>query len=329
MVAALVAATGCAGNAGGYRAAHFGDLLAAGGAAAGLHAFKADRAREIRGAFNASNCAECHVLPALGGTQRSPMDFVIKQSGPGGAVTFERYAVEHGVAKFRYPKGPYYLRKPPPLYGIGLLESVPVAELRSIVEQQARVSPRHQGRIAILGRGVVGRFGWKAHIPTLPAFVATAFAIELGIHDTRDVGAVTHYLRVLAAPPSATVRDVSRGRGLFEGIGCADCHRPALRTGKFIPGFSYTTIDAYTDLLLHDMGPKNAELPEGVASATEFRTPPLWGAGSYAPYMHNGRARTLSDAIALHGGQAADSAAAFGSLSQRDRAALLEFLRSL
>ena len=327
----MLATAGCAANTSLYRGAHFGDAIAARHTDAGLRAFKADRARQIRGAFNASNCAECHALPALGGTQQLRADFVIKQSGPGGAVTFDRYAVEDGVAKFRYPKGRYYLRKPPPLYGIGLLEAVPLAELQSIVKLQAHETPRHRGRLAMLSHGVVGRFGWKADIPTLPAFVAAAFAIELGIHDSDDVGAVTQFLRGLAAPPSARARNVWEGRRLFEKTGCADCHRPALRIGRYAgqPNVSYATIDAYTDLLLHDMGRQNAELPEGAASATEFRTPPLWGVGSAAPYMHNGRARTLSDAIAMHAGQAADSATTYRALSHRDRASLVEFLRSL
>lgn len=331
-VVAVSAAAACGAGAGGYRAEHFGDPIAGMNDTAGLRAFRRDHAREIRGVFNASNCAECHALPAIGGSQTLRADFVIKQDGPGGAVTFDRYAVENGVARFRYPQGIYYLRKPPSLYGIGLLEAVPVAELQAIADEQARKTPAHRGRLAVLSRGVVGRFGWKARIPTLRAFVATAFATELGVHKPGDIIAVTKFLRVLAAPPAATPsRDVSEGRRLFAEIGCADCHRPSLRIGTFEaqPSLSNAAIDAYTDLLLHDMGRSNAELPEGAASASEFRTPPLWGVGKTAPYMHDGRARTLSDAMAMHAGQAADSAARFRSFTHAERAALVEFLRSL
>jgi CxxC motif-containing protein (DUF1111 family) len=329
---ALAATAACSAATSGYRAGHYGDTIAATNADAGLRAFNRDRARQIRGTFNASNCAECHALPATGGTQTLRTDFVIKQNSPGGAVTFDRYEVAHGHAMFRYPQGRYYLRKPPPLYGLGLLEAVPLAELQAIAQQQARESPQHRGRLAMLSRTVVGRFGWKAHFPTLRAFTATAFVIELGVHKPADVGLVTRFLRSLAAPPVAVpVHDVSDGRRLFQSIGCADCHRPSVRIGTFEPqpALSNAAIDAYTDLLLHDMGRSNAELPEGVASATEFRTPPLWGVGRTAPYMHNGRARTLSDAITMHAGQAADSAARFRLLTHAERAALVEFLRSL
>ncbi len=328
--AAVLAAAACSAQPGGYRAERFGDSIAGVNATAGLRAFQRDHAREIRGTFNASNCAECHALPAIGGSQTLRADFVIKQRGPGGAVTFDRYAVENGVASFRYPRGHYYLRKPPSLYGIGLLEAVPAAELQSIADEQARETPAHRGRLAFLGHGVVGRFGWKADVPTLPAFVATAFAIELGVHPG-DIMPVTQFLRGLAPPPAPASRDVSDGRRLFAGIGCADCHRPSLRIGKFEaqPALNGAAIDAYTDLLLHDMGQSNAELPQGAASATEFRTAPLWGVGKTAPYMHDGRAHTLSEAIAMHAGQASDSAARFGSLTHAERAALVEFLRSL
>lgn len=313
-----------------YRGARYGDAIAGTNAAEGLRAFARDHAREIRGTFNASNCAECHALPVTGGSQSLRADFAIKQDGPGGAVTFDRYMVEDGRASFRYPKGRYFLRKPPALYGLGLLEAVPAAELQAIADEQARQTPEHRGRPAILGRGVVGRFGWKADVPTLKAFVATAFAVELGLRKTSDVPAVTRYLRGLAPPPSSP-GEVSEGRHLFTAIGCADCHRPSLRIGTFEPqpALSGTTIDAYTDLLLHDMGRSNAELPQGVAFASEFRTPPLWGVAKSAPYMHDGRARTLSAAISMHAGQAADSAAQFQALTHGQRAALVRFLESL
>lgn len=328
----MLAAAACNPQPAAYRAVHFGELIAGTNAAPGLQAFQRDHARELRGGFNASNCAECHALPALGGSQPLRADYVIKQDSPKGAVTFDRYAVENGVARFRYPHGRYYLRKPPALYGLGLLEAVPAAELQAIADDQARKTPAHRGRLAPLRRGAVGRFGWKADMPTLKAFVATAFAVELGLHKTGDVPAVTQYVSDLAAPPAASPpRDVHEGRQLFADIGCADCHRPSLRIGTFAaqPALNGATIDAYTDLLLHDMGQANAELPQGAASAGEFRTPPLWGVEKMAPYMHDGRARTLSEAIAMHAGQAADSAARFGSLSHAERAALIEFLRSL
>ncbi len=124
---------------------------------------------------------------------------------------------------------------------------------------------------------------------------------------------------------------------MFAAIGCADCHTPTLG--------SVTGI--YSDLLLHRMG---AELegsgntyygallaptstPGSVATQPlpdEWRTPPLWGVADSAPYMHDGRANSLEEAIKMHGGQGASSAQRFGSvLTSQDRANLIAFLRTL
>ena len=310
----------------------YGALLARSQAALqGLHAFTQDRSGEIQGPFNESFCSECHSVPTPGGAQFLRDDFVVKQSQGGRARTYQRYTLVHGVVVFRNLPKRYYLRKPQPLYGIGLLEAVPVAELARIAAEQRRTAPQHQGRIPQLPDGGIGRFGWKAAFPSIDSFVSAAFRTELGIRRPRRAAAITAYLQLLAAPPLHAASPHT-GRVLFQRIGCADCHRPVLHVASYgaVAQLNGVTIDPYTDLLLHDMGPADADVAEGAARASEFRTPPLWGVSRTGPpYMHDGRANSLEDAIALHGGQGADSAKLYGALSPDQRAVLLRFLRSL
>lgn len=141
------------------------------------------------------------------------------------------------------------------------------------------------------------------------------------------------------------------GEELFADIGCADCHRAEITTSPFHPLAEVRDQDIapYTDLLLHDMGPGLADdLGEGDASGAEWRTPPLWGIGlgacvtggvagpnqaqtctPHESYLHDGRARTLTEAIRWHGGEGAASRDAFEALDGPERAALLRFLGTL
>jgi CxxC motif-containing protein (DUF1111 family) len=125
---------------------------------------------------------------------------------------------------------------------------------------------------------------------------------------------------------------------LFAQAKCAACHVPELRTGE-VPGqpaLSGQSIRPYTDLLLHDMGEALADnRPDFEASGREWRTPPLWGIGltqtvnGNVNYLHDGRARTLVEAILWHGGEAAASREAFKAMARAEREALLRFLESL
>lgn len=132
--------------------------------------------------------------------------------------------------------------------------------------------------------------------------------------------------------------DAARGRALFDETGCAACHRPTLTTGtQGVPAaLAGQAIRPYTDLLLHDMGPGLADgASQGLATGQEWRTPPLWGLGAWrtltpeAGLLHDGRARTVTEAILWHGGEAAGAREAFRTLSAADRAALLAFLDRL
>ncbi|WP_245814976.1 di-heme oxidoredictase family protein [Cystobacter ferrugineus] len=134
---------------------------------------------------------------------------------------------------------------------------------------------------------------------------------------------------------------IQRGSAVFAEARCTSCHTAQLTTSNTHPFAELRdqTIRPYTDLLLHDMGPELADtLTEGQAAPSMWRTQPLWGLGSLkfvqggaqnVRYLHDGRARTLTEAIMWHGGEAAGSRDRFAALPKADRDALFAFLESL
>lgn len=213
----------------------------------------------------------------------------------------------------------------------------------------------------------IGRFGLKANTPTLLMQVATAYQQDMGVTsyaqpeesaygqsqmnsiikgDTGDelvdslLNYVTFYVQTLAVPARRDVLDSINKRGavLFNQVNCSGCHRPTMQTGvNEAINLSSQRIHPYTDLLVHDMGDGLADnRPDYLATGKEWRTTPLWGLGLLArtnggtPYfLHDGRARTIEEAILWHDGEAARSKQQFMQLSQADRTALLQFLNSL
>ncbi len=148
------------------------------------------------------------------------------------------------------------------------------------------------------------------------------------------------YTRHLAVPPRRTSQhpDVLAGEQLFMQTGCARCHTPMQRTAEHPqrPALSNRKIYPYTDMLLHDMGDALADhRPEFDASGREWRTPPLWGLGLHQAVtgeralLHDGRARTLTEAILWHGGEAEQARERFRQLQPQARKQLIEFLESL
>ena len=140
--------------------------------------------------------------------------------------------------------------------------------------------------------------------------------------------AVTTYISSLKVPLPKSID--KKGKGLFKQVGCADCHVPRFVTDQGI------VIRPYTDLLLHDMGEALAdERSEFLAEGNEWRTAPLWGIGlkkttaGATNYLHDGRARSLEEAILWHGGEAKAAREAFTNLEKADRIRLLGFLESL
>jgi CxxC motif-containing protein (DUF1111 family) len=151
---------------------------------------------------------------------------------------------------------------------------------------------------------------------------------------------VLFYTQALAAPARRRVDNaqVKQGQLLFSRAGCEGCHAPTLETGDYpaLPALARQTIHPYTDLLVHDMGDGLADgRPDFEAGAREWRTAPLWGIGlarvvnGNEYFLHDGRARTLAEAILWHGGEGEAASEAFLSMSKSDREALLAFLRSL
>ncbi|MEL6308214.1 MAG: di-heme oxidoredictase family protein [Chloroflexota bacterium] len=213
----------------------------------------------------------------------------------------------------------------------------------------------------------IGRFGWKANQPSLLQQNAAAFNGDIGITTSLfpeenclplqiscqdfisggepeisddDLLQVTLYTQTIAVPAQRDydTPEVQRGYELFVATNCNACHIETIETGihPTIPSLSNQTIHPYTDLLLHDMGEGLADdAPDFEATGSEWRTPPLWGIGLFETvnghtyYLHDGRARNLSEAILWHGGEAEASRDTYLNMSAEDRDALIAFLRSL
>ena len=249
-------------------------------------------------------------------------------------------------------------RNSPPLFGAGLIDSIPAEVIRAAAARPIPQFPDIKGRPAVLKDGRVGRFGWKSQTPSLKEFVESTCAMELGLevpthHQARppldftnsqngldlnqdECDALTSYVSNLPAPIDRVSSprgkepiDSVAGRKLFEKVGCAACHMPKLGSVDGI----------FSDLLLHDMGIDLADAgtyygsivspsADG-AKSQEWRTPPLWGCRDSGPYLHDGRADTLDEAVALHGGQGEKSAETYFQLAIRERFQIQSFLNSL
>ncbi|WP_166268594.1 di-heme oxidoredictase family protein [Marinobacter caseinilyticus] len=211
-----------------------------------------------------------------------------------------------------------------------------------------------------------GRFGWKAAEPDVHQQSMGAFAGDMGLTSTlkpitdctpkqncerfthggepevsdKVANFVTFYAKSLAVPARRNLESesVQQGARVFNETGCAGCHTPRHRTGELAdrPDLSNQTIWPYTDLLLHDLGPALADgRDEFLANGNEWRTPPLWGIGlaqvvnPQAGFLHDGRARTLEEAVLWHDGEAQAAADRYRQMSSKDRTALIDFLNSL
>ncbi|MDA1081160.1 MAG: thiol oxidoreductase [Gemmatimonadetes bacterium] len=212
----------------------------------------------------------------------------------------------------------------------------------------------------------LGRFGRKAQTSSLLEQTVEAYHQDIGITSefrptenrnpmsglpidaldaapdpevpTSTVQAVVHYIRALA-PPAAGALTAARAEGeaLFTSIGCALCHTPTLTTGAHkLSALAHKSVPLYSDMLLHDMGDALADnRPDGSATGREWRTTPLWGLRLMRQFlhgqaflMHDGRARSVEEAILQHAGEGLSSRTAFAALSAAQRAALLDFVES-
>ena len=140
----------------------------------------------------------------------------------------------------------------------------------------------------------------------------------------QDLFDIVSFAMLLAAPrPDPPTPVTLAGRARFDEFGCAGCHVPALPSDDGL-------VPAFSDFLLHDMGEELADgIPQGLASESEFRTQPLWGVAATGPYLHDGRADTIDQAIRMHGGEAQAAADAYTGADPAARDAVIAFLESL
>lgn len=248
-------------------------------------------------------------------------------------------------------------RTSPPIFGLGLLDAVPDEVILAYADPDDKDHDGISGRPNRFVDGRLGRFGRKAFLPALKEFNAGAFQIEMGITSPavpdegtiggapippgvdptpepelsqEDVDLANDFVRFLAPPPFGSGHGVGRGEDIFHRIGCASCHVPTLKTGPSdVRALRNKPVTAYTDLLLHDMGPDLADICLGLATPSEFRTEPLMGLGLRERFLHDGRASSVEEAVRLHAGEAAGARDRFGALSAEERHMLLKFLASL
>ncbi|WP_394824606.1 di-heme oxidoredictase family protein [Pendulispora albinea] len=299
--------------------------------------------------YSATSCRSCHEKPVTGGGasryRATPLEAHSQKTF---IAAFEHHFSASSVDPGHGRPRPMHL--PLPFFGIGLLAEIPAEEII------ARADPSDRNHDGISGkvnfeRGYMGRFGRKAQMATLQGFVRLALLDHMGVTSspaviekdaplelptrdadrapdpelgTDDLADLVAFVSLLAPPaPDPPTRETREGEAAFRKVGCAGCHTPSLRGPRGL-------VPAYTDLLLHDMGEGLDDGVEvGEAGGSEFRTTPLWGLGAAGPYLHDGRADTLDEAIRAHGGEASGAARRYGALAERERGALLAFLVSL
>lgn len=257
----------------------------------------------------------------------------------------------------------FSVRLAPPLVGLGLLEAVSEDAIAALADPDDANADGISGRIQTMldpetGEQRLGRFNSKGGKARLSHQIAAAFNTDMGVTTAifpsldgettngvpelaaEDLDKITRYVALLgvSARRNLTNAQAIQGEQLFAAANCVKCHTPTFTTSAFHPmaELRSQTIHPYTDLLLHDMGPGLADnMGEFNATGSEWRTPPLWSIGLTAgvsggeAYLHDGRARTLEEAILWHDGEAAGAKELFRTMSAADRAALVQFLKSL
>lgn len=311
--------------------------------------------------MNADSCRACHSDPEMGGA--GPLELNVSRAGRdnGGAGPFTNVAGGQGLSKLYPPftRGReecpteadcFEQRQTPTLFGVGLIETIPGFVITANEDPTDADQDGVFGvarRVTINGTVEIGKFGWKAQIPRLRDFVHDAMFQELGIttpdegrgfglfsdSDTApdpellpgQVDDLEAFMASLPAPQRKNSTDPRVALGLqhFYAVGCAKCHTPVLLGNR-------GPVPLYSNLLLHNVAPTGFRgMAEDGAPSGFYRTPPLWGIGDTAPYMHDGAAETLRDAIGLHFGEANAVRLAFEALPAADQDALLVFLADL
>ena len=307
--------------------------------------------------FNATSCMACHNQPAPGGRGTPELKVLFfmpnVQPRPVAPTVFRRLARE-GHPRMALP--PNLLAKgeriAPPLFTLGAMLRVPAAAMqKEVARQKGRPTAGALNWLppaAAGGPKRLGRLGQKSTQPDLTSFIHSAFLNEMSVttgplaqlnkqpdKDGDGLGEpevaeryviIMHYLIQSFIPPWRWPPHPAwkTGQKLFQQTGCAACHTPTQPNAKGKP------VTLYSDLLLHDMGPGLSDhMPAFGASASQWRTTPLLGLIGGGPYLQDGRAATLREAILAHGGQAKTSRDRFAHLNKTQQEALEGFLNSI
>ena len=329
--------------------------------------------------FTEASCATCHTGP-IGGTN-GRVETRFGRWGPNGFDPLTELGgsllQDHAIGLVGKGDRPFVFvpeTVPPqanvkagritlPLFGMGLVDGVSDQTLLLLARLQARYVPQVQGTPHMVkeiktGAMRVGRFGWKAQVPTLHQFSGDAYLNEMGItspefpeesrpqgsaealafnpkpglnDDGENVQRFVDFMSLLGPPPRGRrsfAADI--GGVVFVSAGCAYCHIPTLVTGNSsVAALSGKTFHPYSDFLLHDMGTLGDGIVQGQAGPRMMRTSALWGLSSRQTYLHDGRAKTIQDAILQHGGQGAWSRDRYNRMGPYYRFLLDAYLRSL
>jgi CxxC motif-containing protein (DUF1111 family) len=328
--------------------------------------------------FNDTSCGECHSAPASGGGSNRTVTRIGRtvngvfdpMTSLGGSLLQNRAigarnGSTHNFTPESVPAGATIVvqRRTTPIFGLGLVDATADADFIALAAAEAARGDGIAGRVNMTdniraGSKTVGKFGWKAQVPTLFQFAGDALVNEMGITTPdfpnescpqgncaelsfnpapglNDAGntpqAMTSFMMMLAPPPRGIqTADTLAGEQLFVTIGCAQCHVTTLNSGSSsVAALDHQTYHPYSDFLLHDMGTLGDGLEMASSTGSEVRTEPLWGLRFINRFLHDGRATTLEQAIAAHDGQGRASRDAFAALAADAKAEVIAFLRSL
>lgn len=325
--------------------------------------------------FNNTSCVICHISPAVGGGGTINVtrfgrteNGVFNPLATLGGSLLQDHEINAALHEVVPPEANVVVqRNTTPLFGAGLVEAIPDAEiLRNVRRQPVDGVLGKVSRVqdAATGRNMIGRFGWKAQQATLLSFSGDAYLNEMGItnrlfpvenapngnaqllsqYDTvadpedtldaqgrGDIDRLAEFMQWLGAPPRLPLNVSSAaGRNVFQAIGCAICHVPVMFTGpNRSASLRNKEVWLYSDLLLHDMGTLGDGIAQGTADVRDMKTAPLWGLRASAPYLHDGRAATVDEAIKAHDGEAKASKDRYLKLTRQQVQQLLDFLGTI
>lgn len=327
--------------------------------------------------FNDVSCASCHLTPAVGGgseileTRFGRMGADGKFDGMpefGGSLIQKNGIGLADICEYLAENVPneatiFADRRTTPLFGLGLVDATPDTTFYALAAAQKFHPDGIRGVVSVVpeiatGKNAVGKFGWKAQVPSLFQFSGDAYLNEMGVtspefpnencpggdcdslscnpmpglnDDGSGVDGFAEFMTFLAPPPRGPINAaVVSGDLIFRGLGCAGCHQPSLRTGSSpVPALNKVSYSPYSDFLLHDMGGLGDGITQNKATGKWMRTAPLWGLRKITRYLHDGRATTYSQAILAHDGQGRKARDRFVALPNWQKNLLYAFLGSL